>query len=163
MPNGTFRHQSVSSEQNDTFWAFQNFLAENLEIAWLFWSRSDGVASPNPKLRIRQNLSRRRQRNLALSAVAFPDYGFRYSNPVLHGVPLFVIPNEQIFLRALRALDQAFAVRVDFAVFGELLKRCGHDSRLQEETGKQNSRIARRARLQKSLAKSALRNQFKVG
>jgi hypothetical protein len=33
--NGIFRHQSALSEQNDTFWAFQNFLAEYLDTVSL--------------------------------------------------------------------------------------------------------------------------------
>jgi hypothetical protein len=65
---------------------------------------------------IKQIFSRRRQDNLAVSPVALPDCGFRYSNSVLNGVPFLVIPNEQIFLRAVRALDQAFAVRIYFAI-----------------------------------------------
>src|SRR6266851_1898465 len=77
---------------------------------------------------LKLNFERRRQCNLAVSPVALPDCGFRYSNPVLDGVPFSVIPNQQILLSAVWAFDQALVVRVDFAVVGKLLKRRGHDS-----------------------------------
>jgi hypothetical protein len=57
-----------------------------------------------------------RQFNVAMSWVTFPDGGFRQSNQVLHGVPFCVIPNQQVSLRAVRALDRAFVVRVDLAI-----------------------------------------------
>jgi hypothetical protein len=78
-----------------------------------------------------------------VSPVAFPDYGFRYSNPVLNGVPFLVIPNEQIFLWTVRALDQALVVWVYFAIVLNFLKRNGHDSPCGEETGEQDSTPSR--------------------
>jgi len=99
------------------FWAFQNSVAENLlEIIGSFGVVPTESPALIPNLRLSQNLPRRRQCNLAVSPVALPDCGFRYSNPALDGVPFSVIPNEQIFLRAVRALHQAFAVGIGLAI-----------------------------------------------
>jgi hypothetical protein len=46
---------------------------------------------------IKQIFSRRRKDNLAVSPVALPDCGFGYSKPVLHGVPLLVVPTSKYF------------------------------------------------------------------
>jgi hypothetical protein len=79
--------------------------------------------------------------NVTVLSVTSAHGGLRQSNPILHGVPFRVIPGEQVLLRAVRALDRAFVVRVDLAVVGQLLKRRGHDSHLQER--KREGRIAR--------------------
>jgi hypothetical protein len=75
-------------------------------------------------------------------SVASTNGGFRDSNPVLHGVPLLVISRQQVLLRAVRALDRAFVVKVGPAVVRKFLKRRGQDSPLQER--KREGRIPRR-------------------
>ena len=79
--------------------------------------------------------------DVAMEPVTLSDSSLRQSNPVLHGVPFRVIPDKQILLHTVRALDRAFVVRVDLAVVGQLLKRRGPDSPLQER--KREGRIAR--------------------
>jgi hypothetical protein len=81
--------------------------------------------------------------DVAVLPVTLSDSSLPHSNPILHGVPFRVIPDEQVLLRAVRALDGAFVVRVDLTVIRKLLKRCGHDSPSQER--KREGRIARPA------------------
>ena len=57
-----------------------------------------------------------RQFNVAVQPVTSTHGSFRQSNQVLHGVPFFVIPNQQVLLRAVRALNRAFVVRVDLVI-----------------------------------------------
>jgi hypothetical protein len=74
-----------------------------------------GIERPSG-LRFRQNLDRRRKFNIAVQSVTSTHGSLRQPNPILHGVPLSVIPNEQIFLRAVRALDRALVIRVYFVI-----------------------------------------------
>jgi hypothetical protein len=94
-------------------------------------------------LNLGQNLERRRQRDFAVFPVTLSNRSLRYSNPVLHGVPFRVIPNQQVPLWAVRALDQAIVVWVYFAIVLNFLKRSGHDSPCGEETGEQDSTPSR--------------------
>jgi hypothetical protein len=72
------------------------------------------VRPPNSMLG--QNLERGRKFNISVYSVTSTHGSFCHPNPVLHGVPLFVIPNQQIPLRAVGALDRALVVRVDLAI-----------------------------------------------
>ena len=47
-------------------------------------------------------------------------------NPIFHVIPFLVIPNEQVFLFAVGALDSVLVVVVELVVLGELSKRGGH-------------------------------------
>jgi hypothetical protein len=66
--------------------------------------------------RLWQRLELGRKLNIPVYSVASTNGGVCDSNPVLHGIPLCIIPGQQVSLRAVRALDQAFVVRVDLAV-----------------------------------------------
>jgi hypothetical protein len=65
-----------------------------------------------PNSRLGQNLERRHKFNIAVQPVTSTHGTLRDPNPVLHGVPFGVIPDQQVLLRAVRALDLALQGRI---------------------------------------------------
>jgi hypothetical protein len=55
--------------------------------------------------RLGQNLERRREFSMAVQPVTSTHGSLRQANPVLHGVPFGVIPNQQVLLRAVGATN----------------------------------------------------------